>query len=197
MILIIDNYDSFTYNLYQYIGEIEPDIRVVRNDETGVGDIIGMHPTHVIISPGPGHPVDAGISVEAVKGLAGVVPVLGVCLGHQAVGLAFGAEITYAANLMHGKSSQIKLDCGCRIFRGLPQYITAGRYHSLAVKSEGMPSDLEVAAISDDDEIMAVRHRRYDVYGLQFHPESVLTPYGKAILKNFLDIGQDRPIRID
>jgi len=188
MILIIDNYDSFTYNLYQYVGSINPDIRVVRNDEVTVNEISKIKPSHIIISPGPGFPKDAGISVEAAKVLGEHIPILGVCLGHQAIGEAFGGKIVHADSLMHGKSSVIKINNGCGIFAGLPDRITVGRYHSLIVERSSLPSELEIIAETEEGEIMAVRHRRHHIYGVQFHPESVLTPDGMTILSNFLSI---------
>ena len=191
MIMIIDNYDSFTYNLYQYIGETEPDVVVVRNDMTDIDDIKEACPSHIVISPGPGHPADAGISVRIVRELAGRIPILGICLGHQAIGEAYGAAIGHAHEILHGKVSRIKIDNGCRIFGNLPESIDAGRYHSLIVGKENLPGELAVTAVSENGEIMGLRHLQHHVYGLQFHPESVLTPYGKTILRNFLGIGED------
>lgn len=188
MILLIDNYDSFSYNLYQLVGSIEPDIRVIRNDEMTVGEIERMAPERIILSPGPGRPEAAGICEAAAAHFAGLVPVLGVCLGHQAICEAFGGTITYAGKLMHGKQSRVQIDKNCALFRNLPDSITAGRYHSLAAEAETLPPVLEVTARTDDGEIMAVKHRDYDVYGLQFHPESILTPDGGEILKNFIGL---------
>lgn len=186
MILLVDNYDSFSYNLYQLIGEINPDIKVIRNDELSVEQIEALKPERIILSPGPGKPSDAGICIEAAKYFAGKVPLLGVCLGHQAICEAFGATVTHAKKLMHAKQSEITLDTDCDIFKGLPKKILAARYHSLAALPETITEELKVTAKSDDGEIMAVKHAKYDVYGLQFHPESILTPDGKAILANFI-----------
>ncbi|MDD6924124.1 MAG: aminodeoxychorismate/anthranilate synthase component II [Veillonellaceae bacterium] len=187
MNLIIDNYDSFSYNVYQLAGSIDPDIRVVRNDELTVDEVRDIAPSRIIISPGPGRPADAGISEAVVKELAGKIPILGICLGHQAICESFGASITYAKVLMHGKSSRITLRKS-RIFDGLPECIDAGRYHSLAVDADSLPDGLEVTAIADDGEVMAVQCKDSEVYGLQFHPESILTPDGETILRNFLSI---------
>ncbi len=186
MILLIDNYDSFSYNLYQLVGEIHRDIRVIRNDELTIQEIEALHPARIILSPGPGRPADAGVCVEAAKHFAGKVPVLGVCLGHQAICEAYGAIVSYAKRLMHGKQSEIHVDAECPLFRGLPATIKGARYHSLAALENTMPEELIVTARTDDGEIMAVRHRVYEVYGVQFHPESILTPHGKTILKNFI-----------
>lgn len=187
MILLIDNYDSFSYNLYQLIGTIDPDIRVIRNDAMTVEEIRKLKPEYLVISPGPGRPQDAGICEEAVKELAGEIPILGVCLGHQAICEAFGAEISYAAKLMHGKQSQTELSRNCPIFRELPDVVPVARYHSLSVVEESIPKCLEVTARAEDGEVMAIRHREYPVYGLQFHPESILTPDGLQMLRNFLN----------
>ena len=187
MILLIDNYDSFSYNLYQLVGGISPDIQVVRNDAVTAADIRRMAPSHLILSPGPGRPADAGVCEEAVRELAGEIPLLGVCLGHQAICEAFGGTVSYADTLMHGKQSQVELDLSCPIFRGLPPQIAAARYHSLAVVEAGLPLCLAVTARAEDGTIMAVRHRAHPVYGLQFHPESILTPQGGRILQNFLE----------
>lgn len=186
MILLIDNYDSFAYNLYQLIGTINSNIRVIRNDETDVGGIEKLRPSHIVISPGPGRPGDAGICPDVVKELSGKFPLLGVCLGMQIIFEACGGTVTYAKQLMHGKESEIELDETCAIFRGLGRKITAARYHSLAADQATMPPDLIVTARDADGEIMAVSHRRRQVYGVQFHPESILTPHGEKILENFL-----------
>ena len=186
MILLIDNYDSFSYNLYQLIGRINPDIKVVRNDELRICDIEKLAPSHIIISPGPGRPIDAGICEDVIAHFQGKIPILGVCLGHQAICETFGAEITYAKELMHGKQSTVKLDCATTIFRGLPSTIKVARYHSLAANPDNLPSNLSVIATTNDGEIMAVKHKDYEIYGLQFHPESILTPDGETILRNFL-----------
>ncbi len=186
MILLVDNYDSFSYNVYQLVGSIDPDIRVIRNDEMSVEEIGELHPSHIILSPGPGRPKDAGVCEELVRTFAGKIPILGICLGHQAVCEAFGAEITYADKLMHGKQSMIKLDTGSRLFRGMPKSITAARYHSLVAKADTLPQCFKVTAETREGEVMAVEHREYPVYGVQFHPESVLTPEGKSMMENFL-----------
>ena len=188
MILLIDNYDSFSYNLYQMIGEINPDIKVVRNNETTTEEIEDLCPEKIIISPGPGRPEDAGICIETVKKCGTHIPIFGVCLGHQSICKAFGGVVVYAKRLMHGKMSKVKVDNGTLLFRGLPEYIEAARYHSLAAEEESLPSELIVTAKTEDGEIMAVQHREYPVYGVQFHPESLLTPMGKNILENFLSI---------
>lgn len=186
MILLIDNYDSFSYNLYQYIGELEPDIKVIRNDEMTAEEIKNLNPSHIILSPGPGRPENAGIIVEAVKTLGQHIPILGVCLGHQAICAAFGAKITYAKELMHGKQSKIKLDTGCPLFNGLPEIISVARYHSLTADRDTLKPPLKITALTLDGEIMAVQHKDYPIYGVQFHPESIMTPDGKAMLKNFI-----------
>ena len=188
MILLIDNYDSFSYNLFQLVGSLEPDIKVIRNDEMTVEDIEKLNPAQIIISPGPGRPEDAGICIEAVKQLGGKIPILGVCLGHQSICAAYGATVSYAKQLMHGKQSDAKVDTGCAIFKGLDEVVSVARYHSLAAVESTMPDCLEVTARTDDGEIMAVRHKQFDVYGLQFHPESIMTPDGKAMLKNFVNL---------
>ena len=186
MILLIDNYDSFSYNLYQLVGTINPDIRVIRNDECTCCEIETMKPSHIIISPGPGRPCDAGICEDVIRYFAGKVPILGVCLGHQAICETFGAKITYAKKLMHGKMSVANLDISCKLFRGLSRQTEVARYHSLAAAEEGFPKELDIIARTADGEIMAVKHKDYEVYGVQFHPESILTPKGKYILNNFL-----------
>jgi len=185
MILVIDNYDSFTYNIVQYLGELGAEIEVVRNNEITVADILKKKPDHVLISPGPCSPKEAGISVEVIKQLAGKVPILGVCLGHQSIGYAFGGEIVRAKNLMHGKTSTITHD-GKGVFLGLPNPFKATRYHSLVIKKESLPKELIVTATSEDGEIMGVRHRSLPIEGVQFHPESILTESGKTLLGNFL-----------
>ena len=186
MILLIDNYDSFSYNLYQLIGAIESDIKVVRNDEISVDEIKRLAPSRLVISPGPGKPSDAGICIEAIKRLYSSIPILGICLGHQAIYEAFGGTVSYASRLMHGKSSQVNLDLDNAIFKGLPPVISAARYHSLAGIESTLPGSLKITAKTDVGEIMAVCHKEYPVYGLQFHPESILTPDGGIIIRNFL-----------
>lgn len=193
MILLIDNYDSFSYNLYQYVGEINPDIRVLRNDEMTVEQIRELKPSHIILSPGPGRPEDAGIIIEAARELGPDIPILGVCLGHQAICAAFGATVTYAKQLMHGKQSVAKLDTECPLFRGCPEKTPVARYHSLAADPDTIPEELTVTAVTEDGEVMAVKHRDYPIYGVQFHPESILTPNGKQILRNFLNKKEIRP----
>jgi anthranilate synthase component 2 len=186
MVLLIDNYDSFSYNLYQLIGSIDPDIRVMRNDETSVDEIKKLAPDYLVISPGPGKPSEAGICVEAVRKLGSSLPILGICLGHQAIYEAFGGTVSYASRLMHGKSSMVTVDTENALFRGIPHTIQAARYHSLAGIKSTLPDTLKITAWTQDDEIMAVCHKEHPVYGLQFHPESILTPEGKKIIYNFL-----------
>ncbi len=186
--VLIDNYDSFSYNLYQLIGSMDPDIVVVRNDAVTVDGILGMHPDRVVISPGPGRPADAGICEDFVMKARGKVPILGVCLGHQAICEAYGATVTYASRLMHGKSSTASLDPGCPLFRGLDGRASVGRYHSLAVDRSTLSEDLVVTALTDDGEVMAVEDPKRNVFGLQFHPESILTPDGPRMLANFMGV---------
>ncbi|SFO22011.1 anthranilate synthase component 2 [Pseudobutyrivibrio sp. JW11] len=186
MILLIDNYDSFSYNLFQLVGEIEPDIKVCRNDEIRISDIEKLNPSHIIISPGPGKPSEAGICEEIVTYFAGKIPILGVCLGHQAICEAFGANVTYAKELMHGKQSKVQVDNSCKLFKGLPDTVDVARYHSLAADKDSLPEMLKAVAITKDGEIMAVAHKEYEVYGLQFHPESILTSNGKNMIENFI-----------
>lgn len=186
MILLIDNYDSFVYNLYQYAGSINPDIKVVRNNEITIQEIKNLNPEKIILSPGPGNPRAAGICIDAVKNFAGEIPVLGVCLGHQAICESYGATVSYAKELMHGKQSEISIDTDCPIFKGLNEKIVVGRYHSLSALKDTVPEELKVVATSDDDEVMAVYDKEKNIYSVQFHPESVLTPQGYTIIKNFL-----------
>ena len=186
MILLIDNYDSFSHNLYQLIGEIEPDVKVIRNDELAVEEIKKLKPERIILSPGPGRPEDAGIIMDVVKELGKEIPILGVCLGHQAICAAFGATVTYAKELMHGKQSEAEFDTDIRLFRGCPKKALVARYHSLAADKDTIPEELIITACTKDGEVMAVQHREYPVYGVQFHPESILTPDGKTMLKNFI-----------
>ncbi|MCI6757023.1 MAG: aminodeoxychorismate/anthranilate synthase component II [Lachnospiraceae bacterium] len=187
MILLIDNYDSFSYNLYQLIGELNPDIRVVRNDELTVPEIADLGPERIVISPGPGRPADAGVCESVVQELGGRIPILGVCLGEQAICEAYGAVVDYAHRLMHGKQSIAALDGTSPIFAGLPEQIPVARYHSLAVRPATLPPELRVIATAEDGEVMAVEDRKKRVYGLQFHPESIMTPDGRKILQNFLN----------
>jgi len=188
MILLIDNYDSFSYNLYQMVGMVNPDIKVIRNNELTLQEIEGLGPSHIVISPGPGRPKDAGICEEIVTYFKGKVPILGVCLGHQAICEAFGSVITYAGRLMHGKQSMARVDVTCDIFKGLAQEIPVARYHSLSVKEDTLSEELIVTARSDDGEVMAVCHRNYPVFGVQFHPESILTKHGREMIENFLKL---------
>lgn len=190
MIVLIDNYDSFSYNLYQLLGQYASDVLVLRNDEKTVEEIDALQPDHLVLSPGPGRPAAAGICEDAIRYFTGRVPILGVCLGHQAICEAFGATITYASVLMHGKQSLTGLDTKAPLFQGLAGEILVGRYHSLAVDAATLPPELAVLARTDDGEVMAVGHRDQPVYGLQFHPESILTPAGPQIVENFLGLHQ-------
>jgi anthranilate synthase component 2 len=185
MLLMIDNYDSFTYNLVQYLGELGEDVRVVRNDELTVDEIERLAPARIVISPGPCTPNEAGVSLAAIARFSGKVPILGVCLGHQAIGQAFGGKVVHAKTLMHGKVSPIH-HSGKGVFRGLPSPFSATRYHSLAIERGSCPADLEITAWTEDGEIMGVRHRHLAVEGVQFHPESILTEHGHDLLRNFL-----------
>ena len=185
MLLMIDNYDSFTYNLVQYLGELGEEVRVARNDEIGVDEIERLAPARIVISPGPCTPNEAGVSLAAIARFAGKIPILGVCLGHQAIGQAFGGHIVHARTLMHGKVSPIH-HAGRGVFRGLPSPFSATRYHSLAIERASCPAALEITAWTEDGEIMGVRHRALAVEGVQFHPESILTEHGHALLRNFL-----------
>ena len=186
MILLIDNYDSFTFNLAQYLGELGAPPVVRRNDEITLDEIASMKPSHIVISPGPGRPEDAGVSVDVIRTFGPVTPLLGVCLGHQGIGIAFGGAVVRAPHLMHGKVSSVQHD-GRGVFRGVSQPFVAGRYHSLIV-ADPLPADLEAAARTDDGTLMGVRHRQFPIHGVQFHPESVLTGEGKHLLRNFLDL---------
>lgn len=186
MILLIDNYDSFSYNLYQLLGELEPQIRVIRNDEMTVEEIRALQPDRIVLSPGPGRPEDAGILMQAVRQLGPEIPTLGVCLGHQAICAAFGATVTYARELMHGKQSVVTLDRACPLFAGCPERVPVARYHSLAADEATLPGELMAVARTDDGELMAVMHREYPIYGVQFHPESIMTPDGRQMLENFV-----------
>lgn len=186
MILLVDNYDSFSYNLYQLVGEIDSDIRAIRNDEMSVEEIRDLAPDRIILSPGPGRPEDAGVTTDIVRELGDRIPILGVCLGHQAICEAFGATITYAKELMHGKQSEVRLDSSCLLFKGCKDVTTVARYHSLSVDPATVPDCLKVTAVADDGEVMGVEHEKYPVYGVQFHPESIMTPEGKTMLNNFI-----------
>jgi anthranilate synthase component 2 len=185
MLLMIDNYDSFTYNLVQYLGELGEEVRVVRNDEVTVDEIGRLAPARIVISPGPCTPNEAGVSLPTIARFAGRIPILGVCLGHQAIGQAFGGRVVHARTLMHGKVSPIH-HSGAGVFRGLPSPFNATRYHSLAIERATCPTELEITAWTEDDEIMGVRHRSMAVEGVQFHPESILTEHGHQLLRNFL-----------
>jgi anthranilate synthase/aminodeoxychorismate synthase-like glutamine amidotransferase len=185
MILMIDNYDSFTYNLVQYLGQLGGNVVVHRNDKISIAEIRALKPQTIILSPGPCTPKEAGICVEVIKQLHAAIPLMGVCLGHQAIGYAFGAEVVRAERIMHGKTSQIIND-GRTIFQGLPNPFVAGRYHSLIVERSSLPDCFEISAETEEGEIMGIRHKEYPLEGIQFHPESILTPNGKRILKNFL-----------
>lgn len=186
MILLIDNYDSFSYNLYQMVGAIDPDIRVIRNDAMSVAEIASLHPDHLILSPGPGRPEDAGVTMEVAGTLSRTIPTLGVCLGHQAICAAYGATVTYASRLMHGKQSVAEFDLQSPLFRSCPACAPVARYHSLAADPATIPACLKVIARTTEGEIMAVQHVEYPIFGVQFHPESILTPNGRQILENFI-----------
>ncbi len=192
MILLIDNYDSFSYNLYQLVGSINPEIMVVRNDVMPPERIAELAPEAIIISPGPGKPENAGNCIDIVKKLGREIPVLGVCLGHQVICTAFGSTVSYAKTLMHGKQSNTRLDINSPLFKGCPESVPVARYHSLAVLEDTITEELLVIAKAEDGEIMAVKHRDYEIYGVQFHPESIMTPDGKRMLKNFLDIAKEK-----
>ncbi|MFQ5676130.1 MAG: anthranilate synthase component II [bacterium] len=187
MILVIDNYDSFTFNLVQYLGELGATLQIHRNDKIQLSEITNLAPNGIVISPGPGRPEHAGITVELIKQFAGQIPLLGVCLGHQAIGLAFGGKIVQTPKLMHGKTSAIRHD-GQAVLHGLPNPFVATRYHSLAVEKTSLPADLKITAESEDGVIMGLQHKTHAIFGVQFHPESILTVDGKILLRNFLDI---------
>lgn len=191
MTLLIDNFDSFSYNLYQYIGELDPDITVIRNNEIDIDKIVSQGTERIIISPGPGRPEDAGDIIKVIRELGGRIPILGVCLGHQAICMAYGGVVGYAKRMMHGKQSLVKVDTDCALFAGCDEHIQVARYHSLAAEADTLPKELRVVAQTDDGEIMAVMHEDKHVYGVQFHPESIMTPCGKKILKNFMAIKAD------
>ncbi|MBF0568270.1 MAG: aminodeoxychorismate/anthranilate synthase component II [Nitrospirae bacterium] len=195
MLLMIDNYDSFTYNLVQYLGELGQDVRVFRNDRITIDEIRALAPQAIVVSPGPCTPMEAGVSVDVIKTFHGVIPILGVCLGHQSIGAAFGASIVRADRLMHGKTSQIHHD-GKGIYDGIKNPFTATRYHSLVIKPGTLPPEFEISAWTLENEIMGVRHKEFLVEGVQFHPESILTTVGKAILKNFLRLADSHNARV-
>lgn len=193
MILLIDNYDSFVYNVYQLVGSIDPNIKVIRNDALSIEDIEALSPSHIIISPGPGYPRDAGVSIDLIKRLSAKIPILGICLGHQAIVEAFGGEIIHALELVHGKKRPVHIlmdeeraESLCPLFHGLPEIIEVARYHSLAANTQKMPDELVVTALAPDQTIMAVHHKTAPVFGIQFHPESILTTVGETIMRNFL-----------
>ena len=186
MILLIDNYDSFSYNLFQLVGEIDPEIQVIRNDERTVQQIEALSPDRIILSPGPGRPEDAGVIIDVVHTLGTRIPILGVCLGHQAICAAFGATVTYAKQLMHGKQSDVTFDRTCPLFKDCPPVAPVARYHSLAADADTIPDVLRVTAVTQDGEVMAVQHAQYPIFGVQFHPESIMTPDGKAMLRAFI-----------
>lgn len=188
MILLIDNYDSFSYNLYQLIGSLEPDIRVIRNDAMTVEEIAALNPAGIILSPGPGRPEDAGVCIKVVRQLGGRFPILGVCLGHQAICETFGATVTFARELMHGKQSIAELDTATLLFAGLPPQVPVARYHSLAADPDTIPACLQVTARVANGEVMAVQHTAHPIFGVQFHPESIMTPDGPVMLKNFIEL---------
>ncbi len=188
MILLIDNYDSFSYNLYQLVGGIDPDIQVIRNDEMTVEEIRKRRPSRILLSPGPGRPENAGVTIEVARTLGKDIPILGVCLGHQAICAAFGATVTYARELMHGKQSEVRFDAECPLFQGCPETALVARYHSLAADPKTLPDCLTVTAVTADGEVMAVQHTEYPIFGVQFHPESIMTPDGKTMLENFINL---------
>lgn len=192
MILLIDNYDSFVYNLYQLIGSLEPDLKVIRNDACPLEEIEKMAPEAIVISPGPGRPEDAGICIDAILHFAGRIPIFGVCLGHQAICRAYGGTVSYAKCLMHGKVSPIRAEKDSVLFQGMETPIPVARYHSLAAAADTLPDSLRVTARTEDGEVMAVEHTEYPIYGVQFHPESILTPEGTTIMKNFFDSYKQR-----
>lgn len=193
MTLLIDNYDSFSFNLYQLIGALNPDIRVIRNDEMTLPEIRALHPDRIILSPGPGRPEDAGITMRAAAELGREIPLLGVCLGHQAICAAFGATVTYAKALMHGKQSIVRQEGNCPLFADCPETFPVARYHSLAAAADTLPDCLTVTARTEDGEVMAVQHREFPIFGVQFHPESILTPDGKTMLRNFMKRKAESP----
>ncbi len=193
MTLLIDNYDSFSFNLYQLIGALNPDIRVIRNDEMTIPEIRALHPDRIILSPGPGRPEDAGITMRAAAELGREIPLLGVCLGHQAICAAFGATVTYAKALMHGKQSIVRQEGNCPLFADCPETFPVARYHSLAAAADTLPDCLTVTARTEDGEVMAVQHREFPIFGVQFHPESILTPDGKTMLRNFMKRKAESP----
>lgn len=192
MILLVDNYDSFSYNLYQLIGSFDENIKVIRNDELTVDECIALNPDVIVISPGPGKPEDAGICVDLIKAAGKDIPILGVCLGHQAITVAYGGVVSYADKIMHGKQSDAKIDMNCPIFKGCDEVLKVARYHSLSSVRESLPDCLSISCETKDGVIMGVKHKEYNVYGLQFHPESILTPDGGKIIKNFIELANNK-----
>ena len=188
MILLVDNYDSFVYNLYQLIGSINPKIKVIRNDKLDIEQIKKLNPSHIVLSPGPGKPSEAGICSEIVKAFQSKIPILGICLGHQIIAEVFGSVVSYAKEVVHGKAFKLKIVEDSLLFKNIDKYFMGARYHSLAIKKETLSEDLKITSISDDGEIMAIEHKKYSIYGLQFHPESILSDNGKILIQNFLDI---------
>lgn len=188
MIVLIDNYDSFSYNLYQLVGKYEPDIKVIRNDQVTVEKLEKMNPSHIILSPGPGKPSDAGICEQVVKKLGRQIPIMGVCLGHQAICGVFGATVTYAPQMMHGKTSMVQLKTDTPLFAGMKDTVQVARYHSLVATKDSIPDCLTVTALTDDEQVMAVQHVTYPIFGVQFHPESIMTPDGGEMVQNFLRV---------
>lgn len=188
MIVLIDNYDSFSYNLYQLVGKYEPDIKVIRNDQVTVEKLEKMNPSHIILSPGPGKPSDAGICEQVVKKLGSRIPIMGVCLGHQAICEVFGATVTYAPQMMHGKTSMVQLKTDTPLFAGMKDTVQVARYHSLVATKDSIPDCLTVTALTDDEQVMAVQHVTYPIFGVQFHPESIMTPDGGEMVQNFLRV---------
>lgn len=192
MILLVDNYDSFSYNLYQLIGSLDENIKVIRNDELTVSEVMDLGPDVIVISPGPGRPEDAGICIDLIKEAAGKIPILGVCLGHQAITVAFGGVVSYADRIMHGKQSDTKIDKSCPLFKDCSDVLKVARYHSLSSVRDSLPDCLQITCETEDGVIMGIKHREHDVYGLQFHPESILTPEGRTILRNFINLANNK-----
>lgn len=192
MILLVDNYDSFSYNLYQLIGSLDENIKVIRNDELTVSEVMDLGPDVIVISPGPGRPEDAGICIDLIKEAAGKIPILGVCLGHQAITVAFGGVVSYADRIMHGKQSDTKIDKSCPLFKDCSDVLKVARYHSLSSVRDSLPDCLQIICETEDGVIMGIKHREHDVYGLQFHPESILTPEGRTILRNFINLANNK-----
>ena len=192
MILLVDNYDSFSYNLYQLIGSLDENIKVIRNDELTVSEVMGLGPDVIVISPGPGRPEDAGICIDLIKEAAGKIPILGVCLGHQAITVAFGGVVSYADRIMHGKQSDTKIDKSCPLFKDCSDVLKVARYHSLSSVRDSLPDCLQITCETEDGVIMGIKHKEHDVYGLQFHPESILTPEGRTILRNFINLANNK-----